>query len=222
MTDLWSRRAFLSAAGGGVFLLGAPASGAVAGALEDVHDAMRSVWRGLFLGGGFPADAEPFRSRLADLGALADEWRSTMAPAAGSLWPDLGFTTDPDKMMQSYFRLRTMAEAYVRPGTGITGDGGLRTALLTGLDHLHAQVYHSGQARYGNWYCWQIGAPQALLDICVLVYGELSATQVAGYCAAVDHFVPDSTVGSYTGTSTGANRVDLCRVLAVRGVVGRN
>lgn len=52
------------------------------------------------------------------------------------------------------------------------------------------------------------------------MYGQLSAAQLAGYCAAVDHFVPDSSVGTYTGTSTGANRVDLCRVLALRGVVG--
>ncbi|MGW0363711.1 polysaccharide lyase 8 family protein [Streptomyces sp. NPDC002990] len=222
MTDLWSRRAFLSAAGGGAFLLGASAPGAFEGTVQDTHDVMRAVWRGLLLGGEFPADAEPFRSRLADLGALAEEWRSAMAAEAGSLWPGMGFTTDPDKMMQSYFRLRTMAEAYVRPGTGVTGDSGLRSALLTGLDHLHAQVYHSGRTRYGNWYCWQIGAPQALLDTCVLLYGELSPAQVADFCAAVDHFVPDSTVGSYTGTSTGANRVDLCRVLAVRGVVGRN
>lgn len=43
--------------------------------------------------------------------------------------------------------------------------------------------------------------------------------RLADYCAAVDHFVPDSVVASYSGTSTGANRVDLCRVLALRGVV---
>ncbi|MET9935780.1 SpoIIE family protein phosphatase, partial [Streptomyces sp. NPDC006324] len=30
------------------------------------------------------------------------------------------------------------------------------------------QAYHAGQVRYGNWYSWQIGAPQALLDIDVL------------------------------------------------------
>ncbi|MFB7055863.1 polysaccharide lyase 8 family protein [Streptomyces vinaceus] len=220
MTDVWSRRAFLSAAGGGALLLGAPAARAGAAPAQEVHEALRAVWRDLFLGGDIPAAAEPFRSRLADLGALSGGWRSAMAPAAGSLWPDLGYGADPEMMMQSYYRLRTMAEAYVRPGTGLTGDAGLLSALLTGLDHLHADVYHAGQVRYGNWYCWQIGAPQALLDLCVLLYEELPPSRPAEFCAAVDHFVPDSAVGSYTGTSTGANRVDLCRVLALRGVVG--
>ncbi|MEU9800209.1 polysaccharide lyase 8 family protein [Streptomyces sp. NPDC051000] len=217
MTAMWSRRAFLSAAGGGAWALGAPAGAEPA---AEVHDEMRAVWRGLYLGGGFPADAEPFRSRLLELGTQADAWRATMAPAPGSLWPELGFTTDPELMMQSYYRLRTMAEAYVRPGTGRTGDAALRSALLTGLDHLHARVYHAGQARYGNWYCWQIGAPQALLDLCVLLYEDLGAARLADFRAAVDHFVPGSAVASYTGTSTGANRVDLCRVLALSGVLG--
>ncbi|WP_329315488.1 polysaccharide lyase 8 family protein [Streptomyces sp. NBC_01278] len=222
MTDVWSRRAFLSAAGGSALLLGAPAPPAGAAPTGAFPDAMRAVWRGLLLGGEVPAEAEPFRSRLADLGALAAGWRSAMAPAPGSLWPDLGYASDPEMMMQSYYRLRTMAEAHVRPGTGLTGDAALRSALLTGLDHLHADVYHAGQVRYGNWYCWQIGAPQALLDLCVMLYEELPAGRLADFCAAVDHFVPDSAVGSYTGTSTGANRVDLCRVLALRGVVGED
>ncbi|MCP3753392.1 polysaccharide lyase 8 family protein [Streptomyces sp. TBY4] len=220
MTDVWSRRAFLTAVGGSVVLLGTPAFPAAAGTVTSVHAAMRAVWQGLVLGTVSSPTAEPFRTRLAALGTQAGEWRSSMAPATGSLWPDHVFTTNPEFMAQSYYRLRSMAEAYVRPGTGLTGDAGLRTAVLTGLDHLHAQVYNAGQARYGNWWCWQIGAPQALLDTVVLMYGQLSAAQLAGYCAAVDHFVPDSSVGAYTGTSTGANRVDLCRVLALRGVVG--
>lgn len=52
------------------------------------------------------------------------------------------------------------------------------------------------------------------------MYDAIAPERRARYCAAVDHFVPDSAVASYTGTSTGANRVDLCRVLALRGVVG--
>ncbi|WP_405486108.1 polysaccharide lyase 8 family protein [Streptomyces sp. NBC_00096] len=220
MTDVWSRRAFLTAVGGSVVLLGTPAFQAAAGTVTSVHEAMRTVWQGLVLGAPFSPTAEPFRTRLAALGAQAGQWRSAMAPATGSLWPDQVFTTDPEWLAQSYYRLRGMAEAYVRPGTGLTGDAALRTAVLTGLDHLHAQAYNAGQTRYGNWWCWQIGAPQALLDTVVLMYGQLSASQLADYCAAVDHFVPDSSVGAYTGTSTGANRVDLCRVLALRGVVG--
>lgn len=228
MTTPWSRRAFLAAGSGTAVALGI---GTRAFAASDEFATLRARWRTLVLGEGFDPATAPFASRLADLGTTAGRYQATMAPVTGSLWPDLVYAgPDPDTDQESYgysgnmntscTRLSTLAQAYCQPGTGLTGDPGLRDAILTGLDHLHDDVYNAGQAPYGNWYSWQIGAPQALLDVCVLMYDALSAAQIAGCLAAVDHFVPDSAVASYSGTSTGANRVDLCRVLALRGVVG--
>ena len=57
----------------------------------------------------------------------------------------------------------------------------------------------------------------------VLLYDELPAETRQRYCAAIDHFVPDPYLmfpPARAVVSTGANRVDLCRVLALRGVVG--
>ncbi|MFJ6630034.1 polysaccharide lyase 8 family protein [Streptomyces sp. NPDC091376] len=249
MTRSWSRRTFLRTTGGTALALGPtagplPAHQAVAAsasasssaamassAAADDFSALRAKWRTLILGEGFSPTAEPFRTKLAALGARAGEYRSAMAPATGSLWPDLVWADpEPDtdqesfgysaRLVDSLNRLNTMAQAYCRQGTGLTGNAALRDAVVTGLDHIHARVYNENQARYGNWWSWQIGGPQALLDVCVLMYDQLSATQIADHCRAVDHFVPDSAVAAYTGTSTGANRVDLCRVLILRGIVG--
>ncbi|MFE6709339.1 polysaccharide lyase 8 family protein [Streptomyces sp. NPDC057695] len=253
MPSPWPRRTFLHAAGGGALALGlagapahpalaaaapgptgpSPAPDALGTASDAEFDTLRGRWRDLILGTGFSPTAEPFRGILAALGATAAEYRATMAPASGSLWPGRSWADpDPDAdaesyafsatMNEAYTRLRTMAEAYAQPGTGLTGDAVLRDAVLTGLDHLNAEVYHERTTRYGNWYNWQIGAPQALMDTCVLMYDHLPAERLAAYCRAVDAFVPDSVFASYTGTSTGANRVDLCRGVVLRGIVGRD
>ncbi|MFI0987051.1 polysaccharide lyase 8 family protein [Streptomyces exfoliatus] len=229
-----SRRGLLRAALGAAVVapLAIPAAATAAHA-ADAYDTLRLTWRDLLLGTNVVPTAEPFASKLAALGATAGDLRSAMATANGSLWPDLPYADpEPDtdaesytysgNLNTSYNRLRTLTEAYSQPGTGLTGDATLRAEILAGLDHLHDQAYNASQVRYGNWYNWQIGIPQALLDIDVLLYDVLGATRVAAHCAAVDHFVPDSAVASYTGTSTGANRVDLCRVLALRGVVGKS
>ncbi|MEU6776947.1 polysaccharide lyase 8 family protein [Streptomyces sp. NPDC046759] len=228
MTTPWSRRGFLTVCSKTAAALGL---GTRASAASDEFATLRARWRTLILGEGFDPATEPFRSRLADLGTTANRYRATMAPAAGSLWPDLVYADPgPDTGQEPYgrsgnmntscTRLGTLAQAYCQPATGMTGDADLRDAILTGLDHLHDDVYNASQTWYGNWYSWRIGAPQALLDACVLMYDVLSATRLAGCLAAVDHFVPDSAVASYSGTSTGANRVDLCRVLALRGLLG--
>ncbi|MET9564379.1 polysaccharide lyase 8 family protein [Streptomyces tauricus] len=187
---------------------------------DDPYDTLRRRWLEITLGAGYDPAAEPYASRLAETGELARGFRATMAPAAGSLWP--GYPYDPPAgVTQSYSRLWTMTQAYVQEGTGSTGDAGLLADVLRGLDHLSATVYNPSTTRYGNWWEWQIGSPRLLMDIVAALYGELTSTRIAAACAAVDHFVPDSMLGDYTGTSTGANRVDLCRSVALRGILGR-
>ncbi|CAL9442160.1 Xanthan lyase [Streptomyces sp. enrichment culture] len=239
MPSAWSRRAFVRAAAA------APLAAAVGGvtaspghAAETAADsaefaALRAKWRELMLGTAFNPAAEPFRKLLADLGASARSHLAAMAPAAGSLWPDLVWADpDPDTDAESYAysarivtscnRLNAMAQAHCQPGTGLTGSTEVRDAVLAGLDHLYAEVYNEHTTRYGNWWSWQIGAPQSLMDTCVLLHDHLTQTRIDNFCRAVDHFVPDSVFDSYTGTSTGANRVDLCRGVVLRGIVGEN
>ncbi|MGW0122092.1 polysaccharide lyase 8 family protein [Streptomyces sp. NPDC003327] len=233
------RRTLLQATGGAALALGVGAVAAPAAVADPVSAepqefaALRATWRDLLLGTGFSPTAEPFRTLLADLGTAARTHLATMAPADGSLWPDAVWRDpEPDTdaesygfsamMNESYNRLGTLAQAWAQPGTGLTGDPTVLRAVLTGLDHLHARVYNETTTRYGNWWNWQIGSPQALMDICVLVHEHLTAERIAAYCRAVDHFVPDSVFASYTGTSTGANRVDLCRTVILRSIVGEN
>ncbi|MFC7265916.1 polysaccharide lyase 8 family protein [Streptomyces lutosisoli] len=236
MPSSWSRRRFLQGSTATALALGAVSTASfpsAAASEDDEFAALRAKWRDLILGTDFDPASEPFRTQLATLGSTAAGHLAAMAPATGSLWPDLVWADpEPDtdaesyayssKISGSYSRLSTLAQAYAQPGTGLTGDPALLNGIVTGLDHINSQVYNENTTRYGNWWDWQIGAPQNLMDVCVLVYDALTETQIAGHCTAVDAFVPDSAVGAYTGTSTGANRVDLCRAMMVRGVVGRS
>ncbi|UXI81008.1 polysaccharide lyase 8 family protein, partial [Streptomyces vinaceusdrappus] len=115
----------------------------------------------------------------------------------------------------------TMTQAYVQQGTGSTGDQALLAGILRGLDHLSATVYNPSTTRYGNWWEWQIGSPRLLMDITAALYDRLGPDRVTAACAAIDHFVPEAMLRDYSGTSTGANRVDLCRSVALRGILGR-
>ncbi len=210
-----TRRAVLLAAA----LLAAPAPAARA-ASADAYDTLRLRWLDISLGAGYDPAAEPYASRLAETGTLARGFRATMAPTPTSLWP--GHPYDPPAgITQSYGRLWTMTQAYVQSGTGSTADPALLADVLRGLDHLSATVYNPSTTRYGNWWEWQIGSPRLLTDIAAALYDHLTEARIAAACAAVDHFVPDAMLTDYSGTSTGANRVDLCRGVALRGILGR-
>lgn len=214
----WSRRAFLAT--GSATALGLALAPA-ARAAQDEFETLRLRWNDLSLGTGYDPAAEPYAAKLAETGELAAEFRSTMAPAAASLWA--GHTFDPPAgITWSYSRLWTMTQAYAQQGTGHTGDEGLLADIVRGLDHLYATVYNPSTARYGNWWEWQIGSPRLLMDIVAVLHPHLGEERVVAACAAVDHFIPDSMLTDYSGTSTGANRVDLCRSVALRGILGRD
>lgn len=189
---------------------------------DDEFDTLRLRWRDLVLGTGFDAAATPYAGKLATLGTRARTYQSAMSAVGGSLWPEYPLGSVSANISNSYGRLNIMAQAWAQPGTGSTGDASLLADILTGLDHLQSQVYNASATQYNNWWDWQIGTPRPLLNICSIVYDHLGATRIADAIAAVDKHVPDSRVATYAGTSTGANRVDLCRVIALRGVIGKS
>ncbi|MGV9601128.1 polysaccharide lyase 8 family protein [Streptosporangium sandarakinum] len=177
--------------------------------------ALRRAWRDVTAGSGFDAAAEPYRSRLAELGTAAARHRDAMRPGPSSLWPGLpfpSFTATPA-------RLRAMARAYALPGTGLTGDAGLAAAVADGVDHYRRRVYAAGAEATGNWWHWRIGVPRALLDAALLTDPHLGERRAGALLAAVDHFAPERVLDDYDGTSTGANRVDLCTVRLLRAVL---
>ncbi|MFG3476394.1 polysaccharide lyase 8 family protein [Streptomyces sp. NPDC047980] len=220
----WSRRAFLLTSTSGALSLTLPAPACAtpaggAGRAGDEYAALRRRWLDLQLGTGYDPAAEPYASRLAETGRLARTFRDSMAPAGDSLFPGLRFDP-PSGITAGYSRLWTMTQACLQPGTGSTGDATLLADVVRGVDHLSERIYNPSTARYGNWWEWQIGSPRLLMDIVTALHDELTDEQRLAACAALDHFVPDSMLGSYTGTSTGANRVDLCRSVMLRGIAG--
>lgn len=209
-----SRRAFLTGIGAGALTLASTAPASPAQRDADPFTALRRRWLEISLGTGYDPTAEPYASRIARTVRLAATARATMASTARSLWPDHPFDP-PAGITQSYGRLWTMARAHAH-----THDPDTLADVLRGLDHLATTVYHPGTTRYGNWWEWQIGAPRHLMDLTAALHDHLTEEQRRAACAAVDHFIPDALLRTYGGTSTGANRVDLCRSVALRGILG--
>ena len=182
---------------------------------EHLLSVLRRRWYEVTAGVVPEPGAEPYRGALARMGAKAARHRDRMTVRGDRLWADLAFPAF-DAVPR---RLLAMARAYALPGTGVTGDARLGAAVAEGIDEYRRRVYAAGAEPVGNWWHWQIGVPMRLLDAALLVGPHLDEERRGALLAAVDHFVPERVVASYSGTSTGANRVDLCTVLLLRAML---
>ncbi|WP_435127565.1 polysaccharide lyase 8 family protein [Actinacidiphila sp. bgisy144] len=229
-----SRRGLLLTAGASAFGLalagtGAAGTPAYAGTAADAdpYATVRAQWAALVSGGAIDPSDAVYTAALAALDSQAATVAAALDTTAARtrLFTDLPLGADSANVTASLTRLQTLALAYATPGTARSGDATLRQQVLDGMDFVVARAYTTDLPRYGygNWWDWQIGAPQALQDTANLLYPALGDARIAAYCAAIDHFVPDPTVivqASGTSVSTGANRLDLCRVLIIRGALG--
>lgn len=189
-------------------------------------ETLRQRWVDLITGRDQLEVGSPvFAAALATLDASIDTSLGLVdtTPGRSQVFTDQPLSADAN-VSGGYTRLAGLARGWATPGSRHHGSDAVLAVVLAGLQDLHRLVYHVGQAEYGNWWSWEIGASRALADTMATVRDHIDQADLDAYCAAIDWFVPDPwqqfRPPRAVVTSTGANRVDLCQAVIVRSIVG--
>ncbi|WP_433328343.1 polysaccharide lyase 8 family protein [Spirillospora sp. CA-294931] len=218
-----TRRTLLAAGAGGLLL---PIAGRAHAAGADEFATLRLRAAELATGGAIDPGDPVLAPAIAKLDRKARGHWTTLDRSASriALWPDLTPLTSGMNIWLSYDRLAVITTAWATPGTGLYRDETVAGAVTEGLAFLNDRAYNPSAKETGNWWPWEIGAPQALMATCVLLLDRVPAERIAAYCAAVDRFCPNpdrrTNLPSYS--ETGANRADKAAIVALRGIVGRD
>ncbi|WP_367046775.1 polysaccharide lyase 8 family protein [Streptomyces sp. Je 1-332] len=224
-----SRRTLLAASAASALV--APSTGGAAWAAEtdvdaDPFDPLLARAAAQLTGGDFDAADPDFAAAMKTLDTQAADWWRDLDRSAGrsALWADLSPAKDPGNFGQSYTRLRTIATAWATPGTSLSDSAEAADALLEALRFLHADAYNPDRPETGNWWFWEIGAPRALMDTCVLLHEKIPAADLAKYVSTVAKFCPDPDrrTSIPTLSETGANRADKAVIVALRGLLAKD
>lgn len=136
-----------------------------------------------------------------------------------ALWPDLADWTRSNTVSTTFRRLRSIAVAWATPGTSVAGDGAVADAVVDGIDWMHTHVYGPGLPRFDNDWDWEIGSASALADTLVVLREHLGEA-LARSTAAIQHYTPDPNLWrADRQIATGANRVWIATVVAVRAAL---
>lgn len=199
----------------------------------DGYDALRQRWHTKLIGGeSMDMSDSDVRSYIDNLSNRISNPQATgiwdlmdKTPGAQNLWVG-GISrdnTDSAVITKAYTMIKDMATAYSTEGTAQYSNPALKDDIILALDWMNAYQYNESKKIVGNWWDWEIGTPQALMDILVLMYDDLSEGQIARNLKVIDTFVPDPTKRVQNGsvTETGANLLDKALVVVLRGVVGK-
>ncbi|GAB2567304.1 polysaccharide lyase family 8 super-sandwich domain-containing protein [Gracilibacillus alcaliphilus] len=140
------------------------------------------------------------------------------------LWESLQSTTNSSQISTAYGHIRDMAQAYSMKGPDLFQDEQLQEDIIGALEWMYENRYHEQKNIYDNWWDWEIGTPQILNNIIVLMYDDLPQAHIDKYIKTIDHFVPDPAKrkANSSVTETGANLLDKALVVTLRGIIGKN
>lgn len=195
---------------------------------DDVYTRLLARWTRVLIGAAPPEGNADYTTavRAEDRTALRHLSALDTGPGRTAPWDDLplGESAGPSSNVTGTAnRLRAIATGCATPASELYGNEDAAARAADGVRLLLDTVYHPGTPEYGNWWDWEIGVPKALGDTAVLLGAALPAPTLTRALASVDHFVPDpKRMLRDTLVSTGANRVDLCLAVAVRGALGRS
>lgn len=212
------RRALLVGAGLGAAALlvpGALASPAMAGTAS-----LLTRWRALLIGEAADLADPAVKAAVARIERVAAGHLATMTVTGSALWPDLATPGRSGHVTSSFSRIAQIALAWATPGTTQHLQPATAQALVDALDWMSANRYSPQLPRYDNDWDWEIGAPTQLNNAIVLLHDVLGAERIARLTGAVKHYTPDPNLWrADRQIATGANRVWVATVVAVRAVI---
>lgn len=205
---------------------------------------MREKWANRLTGNDFADKSDADYQRLMEGYTQAAQQNMDTMLTTGTrttLWPDLSLTlTYPGTgksdttltagFASTYERLADMALAYSSNGSALYQNSELKAAVLEGLDWMHEKVYNESYPvstkLYGNWYHWQIGMPQQLANIAILMYGELSPATREYIYRTLENFNQEPkyvwNVYGQKMAMTSANLTDTSLVAVLKEMIGES
>lgn len=157
------------------------------------YDNMRTQWVTMKVGANNNMNDPDVSAAVTTLASNANSYWSSMNTNSGTtyLWSDLSDFTNSATVDDSFGRLEVMAAAYAQPGNSLQGNTSLAQAVAYGLDWLYTNYYNQNETEFGNWWDWEIGDAQASITAALLIYNQLTSTEIANYTAAIDYFDPN-------------------------------
>ncbi|MBS4206888.1 polysaccharide lyase family 8 super-sandwich domain-containing protein [Bacillus sp. FJAT-50079] len=193
----------------------------------DEYDQLRKRWENQitsldYFDGSNERMAEVIKNKTKTAEAI---WKSMVKNENRTyLWTEFASKDNSADIRANYRNITAMAHVFTNEHSSLYRNPALLEDMLSALEWLYQNQYNENIIQYSNWWNWEIGVPNELNNIMVLLYDYMDKETVHRYLSVVDHFQPDPTKSGATTPERyreafGANRIDVSKVVGVRGVI---
>lgn len=200
---------------------------------RQVFDTIRQKWASKLVGGqgvnmndpDVAANVEALVQRMTNPEKTGRWDTLSQAEDPDALWNDVISKTQTDswRISWAYGIIRDLALAYSIEGSSLKGNAALKDDIIRAMDWMYKYHYNENKKITGNWWDWEIGTPQEIMNILTLMYDVMPPELLDKYMITIDKFVPDpkKRVANPAAVETGANLLDKALVVTLRGIVGK-
>lgn len=139
------------------------------------------------------------------------------------LWQKKESDTKSADLTTQFKNIAILAKAYGTRETEFYLQEEVLTQIISAMDFMTKDGLYSGKKYFGNWWDWQVGAPQEFLTSLFILYEDIPKEKILNYATIMSKYLPDAyqqLYGKPQDTSvdlsfipnfvtTGANRTDL-------------
>lgn len=203
-------------------------------AQKKAYETLRKKWAAKLVGGEgidmndpeLAANVEALVNRMTNKEGTGRWDKLNKAVDADALWEDVISKTQNDswRISWAYGIIRDLSLAYSMKGSSLFQNEDLKNDIIQAMEWMLKYQYNSSKKITGNWWDWEIGTPQEIMNILSLMYDAMPPDLIAKYIEAIDKFVPDpkKRVANSATIETGANLLDKALVVTLRGIVGQH
>lgn len=160
------------------------------------------------------------RAYLKSVADKSDELWRTMNRSANrtTIWVKVPTASASADMTSTFVNIKALTLGYCDPLSQQYKDPDVYAAIIDALDYMITTKKYNGTYHSDNWWDWNIGSSQPLVDTLMLLYDDLKAkdpTALAKYVKPITLYDAAPDVMFTGGKATGANLTDIA--LAVLG-----
>lgn len=175
------------------------------------YDIMKDRWIRRVVGENLNMEDEDIRNYVENIDQEADKLWSSMHKEEGrtTLWDKLASDTVSADYTTQFTKIKKIALAYGIEGTSLYQNKELLADIVGAIDFMVVNKKYNGIYSTGNWWDWQIGCTQPLVDTLMIISDYTEYSDIDKAVKSIEGYAKKPSTQWPSYTATGANRTDI-------------